>query len=76
MASIIYTIHMGVCRLAALMALGDDLIRYFFAQPLVKYKILPVKFIGEFFFVDLVYIINNTTFQVKYICKTVMQHVR
>ena len=75
MASIIYTIHMGVCRLAALMALGDDLIRYFFAQPLVKYKILPVKFIGEFMFFNLVYIINNTSFQVKYIGKPIIQHV-
>ena len=62
MTRIIYTVHMCIGRLTALMALRNYLFRYPLSQPLVKYKIFSMKFYPQSFFFCFIDIIDNTAF--------------
>src|SRR5689334_3698985 len=75
MTGIIYTVHMGIGWLAALMAMSNDLFGDTFAQSLIKNKILPVKFYTQIFFFGLVHIIDDTTLEMKDIFKSFVQHI-
>src|SRR5690606_2428991 len=66
---------MGFAGLTALMAMTDDLLSYFFSKAAIKNKILSQEFIGQmilFYFIGILY---NTAFQVKYIFKSIVQHI-
>jgi hypothetical protein len=45
-AGLIFTIGMGIAGFSALMAMGDNIFGYAFAQTVIKHEILP----GEFTF--------------------------
>src|SRR6185503_4592058 len=75
MTGIVHTVHMCIGRLAALMAMSNDLVGNSLSQTLIKNKILTVKFYVQSFFFGLVHIINDATFEMKYILKSFMQHI-
>src|SRR5215208_7653928 len=75
MTGLIRTINMGIGRLTTLVTFGYDLICDSLAQPVVKYKILSVKFTGKPFFSNLVCIINDASFQVENIFKAPVEHI-
>ena len=72
---IIHTVYMGVCRFSALVTMGNDFISHSFSQSLVKNKILSMEFVFQSTRFYLVHIINDTALQVKYIFKTLVEHV-
>src|SRR5687768_17130878 len=75
MAGIAGAIGMCIRGFAALVAFGDDFVGYPFTQPLVEDEILAVEFIRKSLFLHLVGIMDDPTFQVKYIFKSAMEHV-
>src|SRR4051812_13343295 len=74
MTGIVYAVHVGVGRFAALMTMGYDLIRYSFTQSLIKHKIFSMKFIGQPLFLYLVSVMNDTPFQMKNIFESFVEH--
>ena len=61
---------MRIAGFSALVAGGDNIIGDPFAQPFIENKIFTDEFIFKPFFLHLLCIIDNATFQVKYIGKT------
>ena len=67
MTAIIFTVGMRIGRLAALMAFGNNILCDPLPQPVVKNKILTDEFTFQSFLLCLAGIIDDPTFQVKYI---------
>ncbi len=68
----VFAIPVRVAFLSALMAIADYITRYLFAEPIVKNKILAFKFIFQIFLFDLTSIFDNSAFEMKNLCKTVV----
>src|ERR1035437_9644060 len=75
MTAIVFAISMFITWLSTLMAMTDNFTANLLSQPVIKYKIFPFEFIKKIFFFNLIGIINNTSFQMKYIFKSIMQHI-
>src|SRR5260221_14637235 len=75
MTAIIFTIGMGISRFSALVAFCNNIFCDSFTQPVVKNKILSYKFTWKAFFLYLLRIVDNTAFEMKYIFKSIMQHI-
>src|SRR6185295_12599813 len=56
------------------MTMRNDLIGDPFTQPLIKHKILSMKFIGQSLLLYLVSIMNNAALQMKNIPETFVEH--
>src|SRR5215203_509025 len=75
MTAVISTIYMGVGWLSTLVAFGNNLICDPLSQPIIKDKVLSTEFYSQALFLYLVGIIDNTTFKVKYVSKSLVQHI-
>ena len=75
MTGIIFTIGMIITRVATDMADCHDIISNPLAQALIKDKILALEFRVQTFFPDIVGILNNTTLELVYILKTMMDQI-
>jgi hypothetical protein len=72
---IVYTIHMRIGRVTALVTAGNDIGRNALPQPVVENKILSDEPAVEALLLYLFGIIDNTAFEVKHMLKSMMQHV-
>ncbi len=68
----VFAVSVRVAFFVALMAIADYLVRDLFAEPTVKVKILAFKFIFQIFLFDLTSVFNNSAFEMKNLCKTVV----
>src|SRR5882757_11386133 len=73
MTGFIPAIGVGIGRLAALMATGNDLFGDALAQAIVEYKVLSFEFIFQPLLFYGIRIMDNSPFQVKYIFKALVQ---
>ena len=72
MATIIHTVRVVVTRLSTLMALRNNIVGNTFSQTMVENEILTDEFTFDIFFLDLFSIIDDATFQLEHIFKTLM----
>src|SRR5690349_20232402 len=75
MTGFISAVNMSISRLSTLMTASNDLFGDTLPQPVIKNKVLALKLQLQSFFLCLVGIIDNATFQVKHIFKSLVQHV-
>src|SRR4051794_3004191 len=66
---------MRICGLTTLMTFCNYIFRNPLPQSVIKYKILSNKLLLQSLFFYLVYIVDDATFHMKNIFKSVMEHV-
>jgi hypothetical protein len=72
MTAVVGTIGVIVTGLSALVALGNYVVCDSFAQAVVENEILSDEFAFQSFFLNLLGIINNTTFELVYVFETLV----
>src|SRR4051794_29062315 len=75
MTGAVNAIYMCICRLATLVTFCNYFIRNSFTKTVIKHEVFTMKFIVNILIFYLVSIMNNSTFQVKNIFETTVQHV-
>src|SRR5688500_10327085 len=74
MAAVVCAVHMCIGWQAALVTAGNYIIGDSFTQAVIKYKIFPDEFAAQSFFFDLPCILDNTSFQVEDMLKSLVKH--
>ena len=76
MTSDVFAVAMRVRFLAALMAIANDFLRDLLAQTIIENEIFAFEFIFQILLFDLPHIFDNSAFEMKNLCKTVVQQIR
>jgi len=75
MTGTVDAVGMGIAGVAALVTNRYHIITDAFAQAIVKYKVLAYENIIQLFFLYLMCIVDDTSFQVIHMLKAMVQHI-
>src|SRR5438045_3687574 len=74
MATTVGTIGVVICRFTTLVTFGNNIFRDPLPQPVIKNKVFTNELAFQSKFLCLSCIVDNPSFQVKYIFETIVQH--